>query len=69
MENGDVMEEYVGTTSPEYYDKNDGAMTSASCINTNSQVIVNDSPDALQQEVSAIKFKLNQHVDETRTEP
>ena len=43
-------------------------MTCDQCINTNSQIIVDDSPDALQQEVSAIKFKLSQHADETRTE-
>jgi ferritin-like metal-binding protein YciE len=68
-ENGDVMKENADISSVEHREKNDGAIASARCINSSSQdVIVNEPPVALRIEVSEIKFKLNQHVHETRTE-
>ena len=52
------MGKHVGITATEYYEKNDGAKVPTPCANVIS----------LDDEVSKRKFKLIQHVDETKME-
>ena len=56
--NGNAMGKHVGITATEYYEKNDGAKVPTPCANVIS----------LDDEVSKLKFKLIQHVDETKME-
>ena len=58
IENGNAMGKHVGITANEYYEKNDGAKVPTPRVN----VI------PLDDEVSKLKFKLIQHVDETKME-
>ena len=56
--NGNAMGKHVGITATEYYEKSDGAKVPTPCANVIS----------LDDEVSKLKFKLIQHVDETKME-
>ena len=57
-ENGNAMGKHVGITATEYYEQNDGAKVPTPRANVIS----------LDDEVSKLKFKLIQHVDETKME-